>query len=52
VRLNIAQRILRDGALVATAGVEVVCIGPDGRARRPPGELTQALKPWFSPLSP
>jgi acyl-CoA thioester hydrolase len=52
VRLNIAQRILRDGALVATAGVEVVCIGPDGRARCPPGELVEALKPWFSPPSP
>ena len=52
VRLNIAQRILRDGAEVATAKVEVVCIGLDGRARRPPLELVEALKPWFSASPP
>ncbi len=52
VRLNIAQRILRDGALVASAQVEVVCIGPEGRARRPPLELITALKPWFSASPP
>jgi acyl-CoA thioester hydrolase len=52
VRLNIAQRIQRDGAVIATAAVEVVCIGLDGRARRPPGELIEALKPWFSAAAP
>lgn len=52
VRLNIAQRIQRDGAVIATAAVEVVCIGLDGRARRPPRELIEALKPWFSAAAP
>jgi acyl-CoA thioester hydrolase len=52
VRLNIAQRILRDGALIATAAVEVVCIGLGAKARRPPRELIEALKPWFSPAAP
>jgi len=52
VRLNIAQRILRAGAVIATAVVEVVCIGLDGRARRPPRELIEALKPWFSAAAP
>jgi acyl-CoA thioester hydrolase len=52
VRLNIAQRIQRDGAVIATAAVEVVCIRLDGRARRPPRELVEALKPWFSAAAP
>jgi acyl-CoA thioester hydrolase len=52
VRLNIAQRVLRAGAVIATAVVEVVSIGLDGRARRPPRELIEALKPWFSPAAP
>ena len=52
VRLNIAQRVLRAGAVIATAVVEVVSIGLDGRARRPPRELVEALKPWFSAAAP
>jgi acyl-CoA thioester hydrolase len=47
-RLNILQRILRAGELIAEAEVEVVCIGLDGRVRRPPATLVEALKPWFS----
>jgi acyl-CoA thioester hydrolase len=52
VRLNIAQRILRDGGLVASAAVEVVCIDAQGRARRPPREVIDAVRPWFSPAAP
>jgi acyl-CoA thioester hydrolase len=49
VRMNAAQRILRGATPIATAEVEVVCIGPEGRVRRPPAELVQALAPWLSP---
>lgn len=52
VRLNIAQRILRDDALVATAAVEVVCIDGKGRARRPPRQVIDAVRPWFSAPAP
>jgi acyl-CoA thioester hydrolase len=52
VRLNIAQRILRGGGLVASAAVEVVCIDARGRARRPPREVIDAVRPWFSPATP
>jgi acyl-CoA thioester hydrolase len=38
-RLMIAQRIVRNGELVATADVEAVCIDAGGRARRPPREM-------------
>jgi acyl-CoA thioester hydrolase len=46
-RLFISQRIFRDGDLIATAEVEAACIGLDGRARRPPPGLIEALKPLF-----
>ena len=47
VRLNVAQRIVREDVLIASAAVEVVCIDDKGRARRPPRELIAALTPWF-----
>ena len=47
-RLFIRQRIFRDHDLIATAEVEAACIGLDGRARRPPPGLVEALKPLFS----
>jgi acyl-CoA thioester hydrolase len=47
-RLFITQRILRGRDLIATADVEAACIGLDGRARRPPPGLVEALKPLFS----
>src|SRR3984957_19079345 len=40
VRIEALQRVLRGGELIAEAEVEVVCIRLDGRARRPPPELT------------
>jgi acyl-CoA thioester hydrolase len=52
VRLHANQRILRDRAVLATAEVEVVCIGQDGRVRRPPAELVAALAPLLSQDSP
>ena len=47
-RLIIRQRILRGADLIATADVEAACIGLDGRARRPPPGLVDALKPLFA----
>jgi hypothetical protein len=29
-----------------------VCIDAQGRARRPPREVIDAVKPWFSPTTP
>jgi acyl-CoA thioester hydrolase len=52
VRLNVSQRILKGQTLIATAQVEVVCINLEGRVRRPPPELAEALRPWFSRESP
>jgi acyl-CoA thioester hydrolase len=52
VRLNIAQRIVRGGGLVASAAVEVVCIDAQGRARRPPKQVVDAVGPWFSAPAP
>lgn len=46
-RLFISQRIVRDGDLIATADVEAACIGMDGRARRPPPGLVEAIQPLF-----
>jgi acyl-CoA thioester hydrolase len=52
VRIGAAQRIVRDGALIAEADVEVVCIRPDGRPRRPPPELTGRLASFLSADAP
>lgn len=47
-RLFISQRITRDGALIASAQVEVACIDLQGRARRPPQVLIAALGSLFT----
>jgi acyl-CoA thioester hydrolase len=52
VRIDAAQRILRDGELIAEAKVEVVCIRLDGRPRRPPPELTERLAPMLTRTAP
>jgi len=53
VRIAAAQRILREGALITEAEVEVVCIRPaDGRPRRPPAELSQRLARFLSEDAP
>jgi len=52
VRIAAAQRIVREGALIAEADVEVVCIRLDGRPRRPPPELSQRLASFLTPNAP
>ncbi|WP_370238781.1 YbgC/FadM family acyl-CoA thioesterase [Brevundimonas sp.] len=49
-RLQIAQRIERAGEVLCRAGVEAVCIRPDGRPTRPTPALIAAVQPWLSPL--
>jgi len=46
-RLFISQRILRGDELIAEAKVEAACIGMDGRPRRPPPGLVDAIQPLF-----
>lgn len=48
-RLFISQRITRGEELIATAEVEAACIDLQGRARRPPPGLAEALTPLFAP---
>lgn len=48
-RLFIRQRIIRGPELIAEAEVEAACIDLSGRARRPPPELTAALRPLLLP---
>ena len=43
-RIRIRQRIERDGGIIASAAVEVVCIRLDGRPVRPPRDVLAALK--------
>jgi acyl-CoA thioester hydrolase len=47
-RLFVRQRLLRGEELVAEAEVHAACIDLSGRARRPPPDLVQALKPFFA----
>jgi len=46
IRFEALQRVLRGSELLAEAEVELVCIRPDGRPRRPPAEVTEALRPF------
>jgi acyl-CoA thioester hydrolase len=48
-RLFISQRITRAEELIAAAQVEAACIDLNGRARRPPPGLADALAPLFEP---
>ena len=52
VRIAATQRILRSGALIAEAEVELVCIRLDGSPRRPPPELTQRIAPFLAQAAP
>ena len=47
-RLEIAQRIERDGELVCAAAVHAACITLDGRPRRPPALLVEKLTPHLT----
>jgi acyl-CoA thioester hydrolase len=51
-RLHVRQSIERGGESIAEACETIVCIGLDGRPRRPPQALNDALKAWFLPRSP
>jgi acyl-CoA thioester hydrolase len=51
-RLIFAQRILRGETLLAEGEVEAVCIGREGRVRRPPPALVAAMSPWVSSDAP
>jgi acyl-CoA thioester hydrolase len=46
-RLAISQKILRGEELIAAAQVSAACINMDGRPRKPPPGLVEALRPWF-----
>jgi acyl-CoA thioester hydrolase len=52
VRIEASQRISRGEELIAEAQVEVVCIRPDGRPRRPPAELVRRLAPFVATNAP
>ncbi len=44
-RVTSTQRIYRDDTLLVQAEVDAACITPDGRARRPPRNLVEAVRP-------
>ena len=46
-RLFINQKILRGDELIATADVTAACITMDGRPRKPPSGLVEAVKPFL-----
>ena len=48
VRMEISQRLTRDMELLAEAEVEVICITPQGRPRRPPPELLDRIRPLLA----
>lgn len=51
-RLFISQRIVRGDTVLCEAEVHAACISLDGRPRRPPRGLVEALAPWFTPVAP
>ena len=51
-RLAISQKITRGDDLIATAAVSAACISMDGRPRKPPPGLVEALRPWFAHVPP
>ena len=52
VRLHVRQTLERDGETIARAAETIVCIGLDGRPRRPPPALSEALGAWFLQTTP
>ncbi|MGE5502477.1 MAG: tol-pal system-associated acyl-CoA thioesterase [Ignavibacteriales bacterium] len=51
-RLAINQRITRGDEVIAAAAVSAACIALDGRPRKPPPGLVDALRPWFAQPAP
>ena len=48
-RMFISQAIERDGEVLCRARIEIAIVGGDGRPRRPPRTMIEALKPWLQP---
>lgn len=48
-RLMVSQRIVRGEELIAEARLQAVCIDLAGRAKRPPRDLVEKLRPYFAP---
>jgi acyl-CoA thioester hydrolase len=46
-RIAVSQRIVRGEELIAQALVSAACISLDGKPRKPPAGLVEALRPWF-----
>jgi acyl-CoA thioester hydrolase len=46
-RLMVSQRITRGEELIAEAHVQAVCIDLRGRAKKPPKEMVELLRPYF-----
>jgi acyl-CoA thioester hydrolase len=47
-RLMVSQRITRGEELIAEAQVQAVCIDLKGRARKPPPDMVELLRPYFA----
>ena len=47
-RLMVSQRITRGEELIAEAQVQAVCIDLRGRAKKPPREMVELLRPYFA----
>jgi acyl-CoA thioester hydrolase len=47
-RLLVSQRITRGDELIAEAQVQAVCIDLQGRAKRPPPQMVERLRPLFA----
>jgi acyl-CoA thioester hydrolase len=48
VKLTARQSVLRGEELLAEATALAVCIGPDGRPRKPPPAMIARLQPWLA----
>lgn len=46
-RISVSQRITCGETLIAQAQVSAACISLDGKPRKPPAGLVDALRPWF-----
>jgi acyl-CoA thioester hydrolase len=49
VRLIARQWVMRGQESLAQATVTAVCIGADGKPRKPPRSMVELLTPWFAP---
>jgi acyl-CoA thioester hydrolase len=47
-RLMVSQRITRGEELIAEARIQAVCIDMRGRAKRPPPQMVELLRPYFA----